>query len=216
MADRVILSVGTKRGLFLLESGRGRKRWQVKGPFLKGWSVDYGMVDTRGTPKLHVAASHLAFGSTTFSADIEGKKFKGADRPPEAPSPSAKHKKLAKEWGINMKPRVWLVQPGPEKKKRVLYAGTAPAGLFRSEDLGKTWDPVLGINEHRSRKDWQPGAGGMSMHSIQVDPHDPNRLYVAISAAGAFRSDDAGESWKPINQCIASYVGAPEESLVGT
>lgn len=216
MAKRVILSVGTKRGLFLLESTTGRKRWSVSGPFLKGWSVDHAMIDTRGTPRLHVAASNYAFASTTFSADIRGKNFRASEKPPVPIKLTPKQEKQAKEWGIDTKHRVWLVQPGPAKKKRVLYAGTAPAGLFRSEDLGKSWEPVPGINQHPSRKDWSPGAGGMSMHSIQVDPHDPNRMYVAVSAAGAFRSDDAGESWNPINQCVASYVGAPEESLVGT
>jgi len=106
--------------------------------------------------------------------------------------------------------------PGPERQKKVLYAGTAPAGLFRSEDRGQTWEPVDGLNKHRSRKDWQPGAGGQCLHSIQIDPHDANRMYAAISAAGAFRSDDGGAHWKTINSCVADYVGAPKESDVGT
>ena len=94
--------------------------------------------------------------------------------------------------------------------------GTAPAGLFRSEDRGKTWEPVESLNKHKTRKDWQPGAGGQCLHSIQVDPHDARRMWVAISAAGTFRTDDGGTTWTPINSCVASYVGAPEQSEVFT
>ena len=115
-----------------------------------------------------------------------------------------------------MSNRIWNITPGSQKQKKVLYLGTAPAGLFRSEDRGQTWEPVDGINKHRTRKDWSPGAGGQCMHSIQIDPHDPDRMYVAISAAGAFRSDDGGNRWKPINRALAEYVGAPKESDVGT
>ncbi len=123
---------------------------------------------------------------------------------------------MAKQWQISTTPRVWVLTPGGAKEKKVLYAGTAPAGLFRSEDSGKSWQPIESLNNHSTRKHWFPGAGGMSLHSLQVDPHDCKRLYVAISAAGAFRSDDAGESWKPINSSVAEYVGAPEQSDVGT
>ena len=202
MADRVILSVGTKRGLFLMESGKSRKRWTTTGPFLKGWAVHHAMIDNRGRPRLHVAAEHYAYGNSVFSGDIAGRKLTPSEKPPVAPKFTPK--------------QVWLIQPGGPREKKVLYAGTAPAGLFRSADQGKTWDPVDALNKHRTRKDWGPGAGGMSLHSIQVDPHDSKRMYVAISAAGAFRTDDGGKRWKPINSCVADYVGAPEESAVGT
>ena len=75
---------------------------------------------------------------------------------------------------------------------------------------------MTGLNRHKTRKDWSPGAGGQCLHSIQVDPHDPNRMWAAISAAGAFRTDDGGASWKPINSCVASYVGAPKQTEVFT
>jgi photosystem II stability/assembly factor-like uncharacterized protein len=123
---------------------------------------------------------------------------------------------MAKEWGCNTTEKFWTVTPGPAKDKKVLYAGGAPAGLFRSEDRGKSWQPVAGLNQHASREDWTPGYGGMCLHSIQVDPEDANRMYVAISAAGALRTDDGGETWNPINTCVAGYVGAPEDSDVGT
>ncbi len=216
MADKVILCVGTKRGLFLLESGRRRRRWTVKGPLMKGWTIQHAMIDTRGTPRLHVAAENVAFAANAFSGPVSGSNLKPAERPPAAPEMNAKAKKFAKQYGLDMTPRVWLIEPGPAKEKKVLYAGTAPAGLFRSEDGGKSWEPIEGLNKHRSRKDWSPGAGGQSLHSIQVDPHDPDRLYAAISAAGSFRSDDGGQRWKPINTSVAKYVGAPKETEVGT
>ncbi len=216
MADRVILCVGTKRGLFLLESGKGRKRWKVTGPLLKGWSVPYAFVDTRGTPRIHVAASSMTYGCTTLSSSIKKHNFKPAKQAPAFPKLNPKAAKFAKQYGIDASPLIWSLAAGPERKKKVLYAGTAPAGLFRSEDSGQTWEPVAGINNHKTRKDWSPGAGGQCLHSIQMDPHDPSRMYVAISAAGAFRSDDGGSSWKTINSCVADYVGAPKESAVGT
>jgi len=216
MAKRVILSVGTKRGLFLLESGKQRKNWKVSGPFLKGWSVPYAMIDTRGRPRLHASASHYAFGSTAYSADIAGRKFTAAEQPPEFPKLNPKAAKFVKQYGLPNPKDIWIITPGHQKQKKVLYAGTSPAGLFRSEDSGKTWEPVEALNRHRSRKDWSPGAGGQALHSIQVDPDDPNRMYVAISAAGAFRTDDGGRKWKSINSCVAEYVGAPRESGVGT
>ncbi|MEM7167381.1 MAG: hypothetical protein AAF581_18105 [Planctomycetota bacterium] len=216
MADKIVLSVGTKRGLFLLESNKRRQRWEIKGPFLKGWSINHAMIDTRGKPRLHVAGWNFTYANATFTADVNGKKFTGCENPPVPPKLTEKQAAQAKEWGISTAERTWLIHPGPAKEKKVLYAGTAPAGLFRSEDRGKSWQPVSGLNEHPSREDWGPGAGGMCLHSFQIDPHDSQKMYAAISAAGAFRTDDGGDSWKPINDMVEGYVGAPEESGVGT
>jgi len=216
MAARVILSVGTKRGLFLLESTSGRKTWKVTGPLLKGWSVNYAVLDTRGAPTLHAGAGHYAFGPSVQSASLRKLDFAPAEKMPEFPKLNPKAAKFAKQYGLDASPKIWNITPGPAKQKKVLYMGTAPAGLFRSADGGKSWEPVKGLNEHRTRKDWNPGAGGQCLHSIQLDPHDPKRMWAAISAAGAFRTDDGGETWTPINACVASYVGAPEQSEVFT
>jgi photosystem II stability/assembly factor-like uncharacterized protein len=216
MADKLILCVGTKRGLFLLESSKRRARWTVKGPFMKGWTIHHAMIDTRGTPRLHVAAENFAFAGNAFSGGLSGENLAPSKTPPAAPELNPKAKKFAKEYGLDQTKRIWLIEPGPAKEKKVLYAGTAPAGLFRSEDGGKSWAPIDGINRHRTRKDWNPGAGGQSLHSIQIDPHDSDRMWVAISAAGSFRTDDGGKRWKPINTSVKKYVGAPEETSVGT
>jgi hypothetical protein len=216
MARRVILTVGTKRGLFLLESTAGRKRWKVTGPLLKGWQVNHAVLDTRMAPTIHVGAGHYAFGHSVQSAPLRTLKFKACEKLPEFPKMNRAAAKFAKQYGLDMSPKVWAITPGHAKQKKVLYMGTAPAGLFRSEDRGRSWEAVEGLNKHKTRKDWQPGAGGQCLHSIQIDPQDPNRMWAAISAAGAFRTDDGGASWKPINSCVASYVGAPEQSEVFT
>lgn len=216
MADRVVVSVGTKRGLFVFESSAKRGNWKMRGPFLEGWQIYHAVLDTRGTPTLHAAASSDVFAATTFAAKLSDAKFTGAKAPPIPPKTLPKHEKAYREYHISKTPRVWHIEPGRAREKNVLYAGTAPAGLFRSEDGGKKWEPVAGLNNHKTRKDWQPGFGGMCLHSIQLDPADPKRMYVAISAAGAFRSDDAGKSWKPINREVAKYKGAPPNPAVGT
>ncbi|MEZ4654076.1 MAG: hypothetical protein R3E12_10955 [Candidatus Eisenbacteria bacterium] len=216
MAKKVILSVGTKRGLFLMESGTRRAAWKVSGPFLKGWTVPYAIIDTRGTPRLHVSASHFAYGSTAYTADIAGKSFTAAKKLPEYPTLNRKAAQFVKKYGLPDPKHIWVITPGHEKQKKVLFCGTSPAGLFRSDDGGTSWEPVTALNEHRTRKDWSPGAGGQALHSLQVDPEDPDRMYVAISAAGAFRTEDGGKKWTPINTAVAQYVGAPKESEVGS
>ncbi|MBI2922124.1 MAG: hypothetical protein HYY18_13815 [Planctomycetes bacterium] len=216
MADRVVVSVGTKRGLFVFESSAKRRDWKLRGPFLKGWHVYHAMVDTRRSPRIHAAGVSDVFATTTFSAKLSDAKFTGAKKPPIPPKPLPAHEKNYKQWGISKSPRVWHIEPGRAGEKGVLYAGTAPAGLFRSGDDGKTWEPVEGLNGHPTRKQWMPGFGGMCLHSIQLDPANAKRMYVAISAAGAFRTDDGGKSWKPINKAVAKYPGAPKVTDVGT
>ena len=216
MADRVVLSVGTKRGLFLFESGAKRDTWKASGPHLKGWAVYHATVDTRKGARVHAAASSDTFGANTFSADLKAKKFSGAKKPPVPPKLPPKGLAFAKKYSIPVNPRVWHIEPARRSEPRVLYAGTAPAGLFRSEDDGKTWRGVDSINNHPTRKDWMPGAGGMCLHSIQVDPVNPDRMWIGISAAGSFRTNDGGKSWKPINRGVKSFTGAVMGSETGT
>jgi hypothetical protein len=215
MPDRVIVCAGTKRGLFVFESNRSRSRWTRRGPFLTGWQIFHAVVDTRGTPRVHAAASSDVFGCSAFSSNLTGRKWVAAKKPPMPPKPPAGSRDFARKYGIPMNPRIWHIEPGRAGEKGVLYAGTAPAGLFRSEDSGKTWRPMEGLLRHRSRKLWMPGAGGMCLHSIQLDPKHPKRLYVAISSAGGYRSDDGGKTWKAINQGIRRYAGTPKNE-VGT
>jgi|ERR1041384_684950 hypothetical protein len=216
MTDKIILCAGTRKGLFVFESNRARKKWKMRGPYLKGWSVFHAMVDTRSTPRIYAGCSSPVFAATVMSGDVGGKKFEGAKKPPEPPKLFPKQLEMAQQYGIPTGPKVWHVEPGRPADKKVLYAGTAPAGLFRSEDSGQSWEPVPGLNEHPTREQWGPGFGGMAAHTIQLDPHTPGRMYVAISAAGTFRSDDEGKSWKPVNKGVQMYQGAPKDSEVAT
>lgn len=213
---RVVVCAGTQRGLFVFESQGSRAKWTMRGPYLKGWAVYHVITDVRGAPRVHAAGGGGSFGATTFSADLGKLKFKGADAPPVPPKLAPKAAGFVKKYGLPSDPRVWHLEPGRANEPKVLYAGTAPAALFRTENLGKTWTEVTSLTRHKSRKDWNPGAGGQCLHSIQLDPRVPGRMYVAISAAGTFRSDDEGASWTPMNKAVASYRGAPAESEVGT
>jgi photosystem II stability/assembly factor-like uncharacterized protein len=216
MADRVTVCVGTKRGLFLLESNHRRHDWKLRGPFLVGWQVYHAILDTRGSPKIHVAGSSDVFGSTSFNGGSKKVKFGGAKKPPIPPKLMPGQLKVARQYGCNITTRIWHIEPGSQKERGVLYAGSAPAALFRSEDGGKTWEPVKGLLRHPTRKDWAPGFGGLCLHSIQVDPENSQRIVIAISAAGAFRSEDGGRTWKSINRAVAKYIGAPKDSEVGS
>ncbi len=202
MPDKVVVCAGTRKGLFVLESNRSRSRWKLRDPLLKGWQVYHSVVDTRSTPRLHAAVVSDVFASTVFSGELSGKGLKGAERPPVPPKLLPKQEKMFKQFNIARAPRVWHVEPGPASEKDVLYAGTAPAALFRSGDRGKTWDAVEGLLRHPTRKNWGPGFGGMCLHSIQIDPKNPKRMYIAISSAGAFRTDDGGGHWRAINEGV--------------
>jgi hypothetical protein len=216
MADRVVLCVGTKRGLFVFGSDARRDRWTLRGPFLKGWEVNHAVVDTRGTPAIQAAGYSMAFAATTFRGDLAGRKFDGAKKPPVPPALPPKAAGFVKKYGIPSAPRVWHLEPGRASERGVLYAGTAPAALFRSEDDGKTWNEVRSLTRHPTRKNWNPGAGGQCLHSIQLDPLDERRMYVAISAGGCFRTDDGMRTWTPINRGVAKFVGAPKGNSTAT
>ena len=217
MTDRVVVCAGTKRGLFLLESDKARSSWKVSGPHLKGWQIYHAIVDTRGTPKLHAAAISNTFAATTASGELAGLKFDAAKKPPVPPKLTPGQAKFIKKWNLPSDPRIWHIEPGRPSEKGVLYAGTAPAALFRTDDDGKTWTEVKGLSKHPTRNKWTPGAGGLCLHSIQLDPRDPKRMFVGISSAGVFRTEDAGKSWKAVNKGITGYEGGVlKENAIGT
>lgn len=184
MANKVLLLAGTKKGLFLFTS-RDRKRWDVQGPFQKGKEINHAVRDAH-SGRIYATANDPFFGSQLAWSDNGGKTWKSPKRSP-AFSPKSK---LTVD-------RYWNIACADSKQ---LYVGVAPAGLFHSDDAGKTWSEVLGITNHPTRKKWQPGAGGMCLHSIALDPSNPKRMFVGISAAGVFRTDDAGKTWAPMNR----------------
>jgi photosystem II stability/assembly factor-like uncharacterized protein len=180
----VLLPVGTRKGLFLLRGEPGGD-WELEGPLLSGWSVYHAAVDPRdGT--LYACSNNWVYGGTVHRSSDLGKTWERTEA-----------LGLPEESGLKLA-ATWHVEPGRDSE---LWLGGDPGVLFRSEDGGATWEPNRGILEHPTREQWNPGAGGLCCHSIQVAE---NSLYVGISAAGAFRSDDDGVSWTPINANVAA------------
>jgi hypothetical protein len=177
--------VGTRKGLFVLHS-EDRRDWRLEAPTLEGWEVMHAILH-EGT--IHAATGGMVYSPTVQRSSDLGKSWKRSEQVG-----------LPEESGLKLQ-RLWHVEPGHNGR---LWLGGAPGVLFQSDDGGDTWEPTRGILEHPTREKWQPGAGGMCCHSIQPDPVDPNVLYIAISAAGAWRTDDGGETFVPINKNVAA------------
>ncbi|MBI3953573.1 MAG: exo-alpha-sialidase, partial [Chloroflexi bacterium] len=186
----VLLCVGSRKGLFLLRSDQQRRRWRVSGPFLPGQEVNHAVLDAR-TGVLYATANDVVFGCRIVLSPDYGTTWKDAKVSPRFPAES----------GLKLE-RLWRIEPGRPAEPGVLYCGVAPAALFRSEDGGDTWSEVSGLTAHPSRPQWEPGAGGLCLHSIVLDPSAPRRMWVGISAAGVFRTDDGGDTWRPLNKSV--------------
>ena len=184
---QTLLIIGTKKGLFLFTSA-DRARWQMLGPFQPGREINHAIHDPR-TGRIFATANDAWFGCEVVSSPDLGKTWENAKQNTAFPENS----------GLKLE-RIWHLEPGLTDDPKVLYAGVAPAALFRSEDSGQTWHELPGLAQHPTRSKWNPGAGGLCLHSIVVDQAHPGRLYVGISAAGVFRSDDAGQTWKTVNR----------------
>ena len=179
--------VGTKKGLFVLEGDAERSRWTLNGPHLTGFSVYHAIRDPRDGALY--AATNFYGGGTVHRSTDNGETWVRAE---ELGLPEDGELKLN---------ATWHVEPGGNGE---LWLGGDPGVLFRSDDQGTTWQTNEAILHHATRDQWNPGAGGMCLHSINVDPNDPNRLVIGISAAGVFRTEDGGESWEPANRGTAA------------
>lgn len=181
----VLLLIGTKRGLFLARSDTERERWRISEPKLAGREVYYAMRDPRdGT--LWAASDHRVWGAHLHRSTDEGETWQTL---PSAPS-------HADDRGLKA---VWTLTPGPDTRPGTIFAGTQPAGLFVSHDGGESWHGVDALNDHPTRSTWQPMGGGLALSDVILDPRDPDRMYVAVSAGGVYRTDDGGASWQPAN-----------------
>ncbi|MEO7934551.1 MAG: sialidase family protein [Chthoniobacterales bacterium] len=181
------LLVGTKKGLFILNSP-DRGKWAIRGPFLPGKSIYHAVRDPR-SGRIFATSNDAWFGSEIVWSDDEGATWTPAKSGPAFTEESGQKLDL-----------IWHIEPGPASAPGVVYAGVAPAALFRSEDNGVTWTELTGLTSHPTRDRWHPGAGGLCLHSIQVEPQNPLHLYVGISAVGVFRSDDGGQTWTTKNR----------------
>ena len=198
----VLLLVGTTKGAFLLRSNEAREKWQISGPHFPGHTVYAMAYDGRnGRRRLWAGTQNFVFGCALRSSDDYGKNWTN----PESPSPQ-----FPKDTGVSLK-QIWQIVPGRPEEPDTLYCGVEPAALFESKDAGVSWSLVRGLFEHPHRPRWQPGGGGLCLHTILPDPKNGNRLYVAISSGGVYRTDDSGSSWRACNKGIrADYL--PEKS----
>jgi photosystem II stability/assembly factor-like uncharacterized protein len=185
-----LVLAGTRKGLFRLHADGGNG-WKVEGPTLEGWEVFHANVDPR-SEVLYACGNSFVYGATVHRSSDMGQTW---ERTEGIGLPEGHELALEK---------LWHIEPGHESEPDTLWLGGAPGVLFRSTDSGSSFEPVDGLIEHPTRERWQPGAGGMCCHSIQLDPSDPKRLYVGISAAGVFRTDDGGETWTPANKGTAA------------
>jgi photosystem II stability/assembly factor-like uncharacterized protein len=187
---QVCLMVGTKKGSFVFTSGSGRKNWKAKGPDMKGNEV-YHMAYDRRSGALMASVISGQFGPTIARSEDLGDGWKMSKTPPKFPKAS----------GLSVK-QVWQIRPGPDNEPGVVYAGVAPACLFKSEDGGLTWEVNKAMLNHKTRKKWVPGAGGLCLHTILVNGKRPGRIHIAISAVGTMMSEDDGESWEFQNKNV--------------
>jgi photosystem II stability/assembly factor-like uncharacterized protein len=197
-----LLLVGTRKGLFLLTGDTGRKAWRLSSPHFLGHIVNHAVLDPRDRRTLLVAARAGHLGPTVFRSTDRGRTWQEASRPPAFPKASAG------EAGLVVAHVFWLT-PGHAAEPGVWYAGTSPQGLFRSADGGDTWQGIDGFNANPMRTAWVGGLqeappDGATLHSINVDPRDPQHLYIGMSAGGVFESTDGGARWHPLNRGIAA------------
>ena len=223
--------VGTKKGAFILTSDGTRKDWKINGPHFAGWE----MYHLKGSPvdpnRIFASQTSGWFGQVIQRSDDGGKTWATPDgAPPPAPGPEAllpgTSNKFAYEGEVGTHmfydgsqhpwefKRVWHIEPSLTDPDTA-YAGVEDAAIFKTTDGGKSWKELPGLRKAKGNL-WQPGAGGMCTHTILLDPKNANRIYVAISAAGAFRTDDGGITWKPINRGLKSQYELPDpEAEVG-
>ena len=211
--SKVRLLVGTRKGAFVLTADGKREEWQVSGPHFAGWEC-YHLKGAPADPnRLYCSQSTSWSGQVIQRSDDGGQTWTPVGNKFAYEGVAGTHQwydGTPHPWEFK---RVWHLEPSLTDPDTV-YAGVEDAALFRSSDGGHTWSELSGLRGHGSGHAWQPGAGGMCLHTILLDPTDPQRIYVAISAAGAFRSDDGGATWKPINKGLHSlYIPKPDAEV---
>jgi photosystem II stability/assembly factor-like uncharacterized protein len=206
--SRVRVLVGTRKGAFVLTSDGKRERWDVCGPHFPGWELYHLKGSPAAPDRLYASQSSGWFGQLIQRSDDGGTTWEPVGNEftyDGVPGTHQWYDGTQHPWEFA---RVWHLEPSADDPDTV-YAGVEDAALFRTTDGGRSWQELSGLRCHTSGPKWQPGAGGMCLHTILLDPGDPNRIRIAISAAGAFRSDDGGITWRPINQGLKSE-GIPD------
>jgi photosystem II stability/assembly factor-like uncharacterized protein len=206
--SKVRVLVGTRKGAFILSSDGSRKIWEVSGPHFGGWEI-YHLKGSPADPnRLYASQSSDWFGQVIHRSDDGGQSWTPVGNQFSYDGTPGTHQwydGTQHPWEFT---RVWYLEPSPDDPDTI-FAGVEDAALFRSSDGGQSWQELSGLREVKGHL-WQPGAGGMCLHSILLDPSDPQRIFTAISAAGAFRTDDGGKSWRPINHGLRSDFELPD------
>jgi photosystem II stability/assembly factor-like uncharacterized protein len=196
---RTLLLVGTKKGAFILESDEARNDWTVRGPLCEGWPV-HDMIVEPGTGALLAAAGNPWYGPAVWRSEDLGETWTHSSSG------------LAYDDASEAMKTVWSLAVAPDG---ALLAGVEPAGLFRSSDGGSTWSHVEGLTNHSSRDTWQPGAGGLILHSIVPDPTDAAHLWIGISSVGVFETQDGGTTWEPRNVGVRAGFNPDPYPIMG-
>ncbi|MEU6270110.1 WD40/YVTN/BNR-like repeat-containing protein [Saccharopolyspora shandongensis] len=212
--SRVRVLVGTRKGAFILTADGTRERWDISGPHFGGWQL-YHLKGSPADPNRLYASQSLGwFGQLIQRSDDGGRTWEPVGNRfsyDGTPGTHLWYDGTPHPWEFE---RVWHLEPSPTDPDTV-HAGVEDAALFRTTDGGNTWHELPALREHRSSTGWQPGAGGMCLHTIVHAPDDANRMFTAISAAGVFRTDDGGKNWQPINRGLHSEGIADPDSEVG-
>ena len=211
--SKVRILAGTRKGAFILESDGKRDKWDVSGPHFAGWE----MYHIKGSPadpnRIYASQSSGWFGQLVQRSNDGGKTWEPVDNKVVYDGTPGTHQwydGTPHPWEFK---RVWHFEPSHTDPDTV-YAGVEDAAIFRTTDGGKSWQELPGLRNHSTGNKWQPGAGGLCLHTILLDPKNPKRIFIAISAAGAFRTDDGGQTWKPINKGLRSnYIPDPEAEI---
>jgi len=206
--------VGTRKGAFLISSDGERRSWRIDGPHFPGWEIMHVQGSPVDPDRLYASQWTDWFGQKVQRSDDGGRSWEavGSEFPYDGvPGTHQWYDGTPHPWEFK---RVWHLRPSPVERDTV-YAGVEDAALFRSDDGGGSWRELSGLRTHSSGSDWAPGAGGMCLHTILIDPANPQRMYVAISAAGAFRTDDGGENWEVATGGLRSGFLPDPEATVG-
>ncbi len=188
MAERLVLAIGTKKGVFVAESAKTRGRFELRGPFGPGVPVYSALIDTRNSPAIYFGSCNPFFGMKVMRSTDLGKSFKETGGAPAFP----------KEDGRALA-NIWSLETGPGEKE--IWAGVEPASLFRSHDAGESWEMVEGISNHAHAREWQPGNGGLCMHTII---RDGDRVHLGISTGGHYLSEDGGKTFQASNKGVGA------------
>src|SRR5216117_3461047 len=235
--SQIRVLVGTRKGAFVLTSDGKRQKWSVNGPHFAGWEIYH----LKGSPvdpnRIFVSQTSGWFGQVIQRSDDGGKTWSPpGSKPEDLVTPQGMPKGESNKFVYDTSPktgkpltthqwydgtqhpwefkRVWHLEPSLDDPNRV-YAGVEDAAFFESRDGATTWTELAGLRTHPTASGWTPGAGGLCLHTIVIDPTNPERIYIAISAAGVFRSEDGGKSWRPANKGLRSNTMPDEDAEVG-